>query len=413
MRKFKEYGLDAYTEPVKYTGWTRGTARFEILSPIKKTLPVISLVQSPSTTKEGLKGEVVFMGDGIPKDFQAMADKLKGRIVMSTSRSPATYGRNIHRREKYGRAVQAGAIGFIFMNSQPGKLQQTGSLRTNNIGQIPAISISYEEGHFLQQLLKFGSVQVRISLSNGSEPATSWYIIGEIPGNRYPEHEILIGGHYNGHDISSGAVDNATGTAVVMELARTFGQLRGRFKRTIKFVTFPLEEMAITGSTLYVRNYEKEMANIDLMVNLDGVGTPGRKTVSVQGFTELVSYVQKLGDDIGYHLGTSSRLSHASDHFPFVTRGVPSIVLTTERTGVEDRGYGHTEADTLDKVDPFTIKEAAMVAAFIVARAANEEKPVARHRTEMEVLDLMKKDDMEEILKLVGLWDYFFPWPKS
>ena len=54
-----------------------------------------------------------------------------------------------------------------------------------------------------------------------------------------------------------------------------------------------------------------------------------------------------------------------------------------------------------------------MVAAQILVRAANDEQPVARHRTETEVLELMKKDNLDEVLRLVGLWDHFFPWPKK
>ena len=413
LRKFKEYGLEAHIEPVEYTGWARGNAKLEITSPCKLAVPTISLVQSPSTPKEGLEGEVVFVGDGTPRDFSGMSGKLKGKIVMATSRSPAAFGRSIHRREKYGRAILAGATGFIFMNSQPGKLQQTGSLRTNSIGQIPAVSISYEEGYALQQLLKSGLVSVKMTISNKMQPATSWFVVGEIPGSRYPDHEVVAGAHYDGHDISTGAVDNGTGTVAIMEMARVLGRFRGQFKRTIRLLSFPLEEWAITGSTLYMRNHRKEMANIDLMLNLDGIGSPGRKGVSVQGFTELIPYFQRLGEEVGYRLNTSSRLSHSSDHFPFVTQGVPSISLTTDRPPVEDRGFGHTEADTLDKVDAFTLKEAAMVSALIVSRAANEEKPICAHKTETEMLALMKQDDMEEVLKLVGLWDFFYPWPKS
>jgi len=413
LKKFKEYGLEAHIEPVEYTGWARGTAKLETVSPQKQTIPTISLVQSPSTPKEGLEGDMVFVGDGTPRDFSTMSAKLKDKIVMSTSRSPASFGRSIHRREKYGRAVQAGATGFIFMNSQPGKLQQTGSLRTNGIGQIPAVSVSYEEGYLLQQLLKSGSVRVKMTISNKTQPATSWFVVGEIPGSRYPDHEVVAGAHYDGHDIALGAVDNGTGTVIILEMARVLGRFRGQFKRTIKLVSFPLEEWAITGSTLYIRNHRKEMPDIDLMLNLDGVGSPGRKGVSVQGFTDLIPYFQRLGEDVGYRLNTSSRLSHSSDHFPFVTQGVPSISLTTDRTGVEDRGFGHTEADTLDKVDAFTLKEAAMISALIVSRVANEEKPLCVHKTEAEMLAQMKQDDMEEILRLIGLWDLFYPWPKT
>jgi len=415
LRKFKEYGLDARTEPFEYMGWRRGTAKFEVLHPVKAFVPAISLVQSPSTPKGGLEGDLVFIGDGIPTDFQVMGPLLKGKIVMSTSRSPAAYPRNVHRREKYARSVQAGAIGYLFINSQPGNLQQTGSLRTNSIGQVPAAGVTYEDGYYLQQLLTQGSVKVRMTIANKAGPTTAWHVIGELPGNCYPEHEIFVCGHYDGHDISQGAMDNGTGTSVIMELARVFGRYEGSFKRSIRFVAFPLEEMAITGSTLYLKAHPEEMKNVDLVINLDSPAEPGRKGVCVQGYPEMIPYFKKIGEEVGYSIEVSTRISHASDHFPFVTRGIPSITLTTQRTGAraEDRGWGHTSADTLDKVDPFDIKEAAMVTAQILIRVANEDQPIARHKTQAEVLELMKRDDLEEILQLVELWDYFFPWPEG
>jgi len=342
-----------------------------------------------------------------------MGDEIKGKIVMSTSRSPATYPRNVHRREKYARSVQGGAVGYIFMNSQPGNLQQTGSLMTNSIGQIPAVSVTYEDGCYLRRLLTQGPVKVRITVANKAGSATAWHIIGELPGNRYPEHEILVCGHYDGHDISQGAMDNGTGTAVVMELARVFGRHKGSFKRSIKFVAFPLEEMAITGSTLYLKAHPNEVKNVDLVINLDSPAVPGRKGVCVQGYPEMIPYFQKIGQEAGYSIEVSVRVSHASDHFPFITRGIPSITLTTQRSGAEDRGWGHTSADTIDKVDPFDIKEAAMITAQILVRVADEDQSIALHKTQAEVLELMKKDDLEEVLKLVGLWDYFFPWPEG
>ena len=413
LKKFKDYGLEAHSEAFEYMGWRRGTAKLETLEPVKTSLPVISLVQSPSTPEGGLEGELIYIGDGIPPDFQAMGPQISGEIVMSTSKSPSSFPRYVHRREKYARSILAGATGYVFMNSQPGNLQQTGSLVTNGIGQIPAVSVTYEDGYYLQQLLKQGKVKTRMTLSNKSGTTTAWHVLGELIGERIPDHEVLVCGHYDGHDISQGALDNATGVAVIMELARVFGRYRGSFRRTIKFVTFDLEEWATTGSTLYLKAHPDEAENIDLVINLDSPAAPGRKGVCLEGYAEMAPYFKKIGEETGYSIEVSTRVGHASDHFPFVTRGVPAITLTTPRSSAEDRGWGHTSADTLDKVEPFDIKEAAMVAAQILVRAANDEQPVARHRTETEVLELMKKDNLDEVLRLVGLWDHFFPWPKK
>ena len=124
--KMKEYGLsNVHLEPVEYVGWTRGEARLEIISPVQKVIPCISLPYSPPTDLEGV---IIDMKDGAPKDFDRGADEIKGKIVMTTSVvSPKGSKRWVHRSEKYGRSLLAGATGFIFVNHYPGYGPVTGS----------------------------------------------------------------------------------------------------------------------------------------------------------------------------------------------------------------------------------------------------------------------------------------------
>jgi hypothetical protein len=108
--KMKAYGLsDVHVEPVKYVGWNRGEARLEIVHPIQKTLPCISLPHSPPVDLEAL---LVDIGDGAPESFDQRASEIEGRIVMTTSVvSPKgdKARRWIHRNEKYNRSLMAGA----------------------------------------------------------------------------------------------------------------------------------------------------------------------------------------------------------------------------------------------------------------------------------------------------------------
>jgi hypothetical protein len=66
-------------------------------------------------------------------------------------------------------------------------------------------------------------------------------------------------------------------------------------------------------------------------------------------------------------------------------------------------------ADTLDKVDPIEIKEAAILAAQAIIRIANEEKPVARHRGEEEMVATLKQQEIDKVLTTWGAWELFFP----
>ncbi len=117
--KLESYGLsDVHLEPVEYVGWTRGEAKLNIISPVKKEIPCISLPHSPPTDMEG---DIVDMQDGAPQDFERRAAEINGKIVMTTSVvNPKGSRRWVHRREKYGRSLLAGATGFIFVNHYPG-----------------------------------------------------------------------------------------------------------------------------------------------------------------------------------------------------------------------------------------------------------------------------------------------------
>ena len=109
--KFEEYGLkNVHTEPIEYLGWKRGEASLEIISPIEKSIPCISLPHSPPVNLEAI---VIDMEDGAPADFDVRANDIKGKIVMATSVfSPKDTKRWVHRNEKYGRSILAGAVGF-------------------------------------------------------------------------------------------------------------------------------------------------------------------------------------------------------------------------------------------------------------------------------------------------------------
>ena len=129
LDKFAAYGLqNAHLDPFTYVGWRRGTCQARLVSPRELPLPSAqSLVYSPSTPEDGLRSEVVDVGTGSEKEFAARHGEIDGKIVLASSAS-SPEGQRIHRREKYGRAVAAGAVGFLFAKHLPGMLAPAGSL---------------------------------------------------------------------------------------------------------------------------------------------------------------------------------------------------------------------------------------------------------------------------------------------
>lgn len=405
QQKFHEYGLkQLHLAPFDYLGWYRGTCALNIVTPAQRSIDSFSLVYSPSTPAGGLRAAVVDVGMGTEKEYAAKKDKLAGKIVMCSSANPEE-GRQPHRREKYGRAVEAGAIGFIYTRHLPGGLPETGSLRPGRLGEIPAVAISYESGFALKRLIDKGETIVTLDVQNDSHPTTAYHVIGDVPGQT--NEVILVGAHYDGHDIAQGAMDDGTGTCMVLELARLFGPLRGQLKRTIRFMSIACEELGVLGSTKYVENNRGKLNDIALMINLDGAVGNGSKGFSTSGLDDVESILRKIAKETRYPLKLTEKVVTASDNFPFFMEGIPAIMMIArEDNRALGRGFGHTAMDTLDKVNERDMKECAMVATRVLLRLAEGDKPIGRKRTPDEIKAILVSQDLEQPLKAQDKWPF-------
>ena len=93
-----------------------------------------------------------------------------------------------------------------------------------------------------------------------------------------------------------------------------------------------------------------------------------------------------------------------SDHFPFVAHGVPTIGLGTESAMPEDRFYGHTRADTAEKVYERGLTECAAIDAQLLYHVANLPERPARRKTQAEMEELFRSHDFMDTLELLDLW---------
>jgi Zn-dependent M28 family amino/carboxypeptidase len=395
--KMRAYGLqNVRAEPVDYIGWTRGAATLEIVEPIQRTIPCITLPHSPPAD---LQGVILDMGDGAPKDFDRRADEIQGKIVMTTSvANPKNSKRWIHRSEKYGRSLLAGATGFIFVNHYPGYGPATGSIGHDGEGLIPGISISKEDGAFIQRLMeRQGEARIHLKTTDWCEPMTSWNIIGELPGQLHPEQIVMLGCHYDGHDISQGAGDPASGAVSVLEAARVLAQHASELPCTVRFVLWGIEEIGLLGSRDYAKLHTDELSQIRFYLNMDSAGTKtNQRDVVLNEWPELEALFTRYQAEMALEFKVGQSVSAFSDHFPFFMAGVPTGGMQSAERSLEGRGYGHTQYDTVDKVDLRSLREASALAARLALRMASEEDwPVSR-RDEAAVLELLQGPDYQE-----------------
>lgn len=197
-------------------------------------------------------------------------------------------------------------------------------------------------------------VQVSASLKVKATYNKSHNIIAKITGTKRPDEVIIYSAHWDhlgygkpdetGDSIYNGALDNASATAGMLELARAFKSLKTKPERTIVFLSVTAEEQGLWGSAYYAQNPVYPAAKTVANINMDGLN-PYEKTNDIivvgAGQSELEDYLkeaaEKAGRKIAYEHHPEAGYYYRSDHFNFAKAGIPA--LYTE-TGVDVVGKG-------------------------------------------------------------------------
>jgi Zn-dependent M28 family amino/carboxypeptidase len=296
--------------------------------------------------------------------------------------------------------LEAGAVAFIFGNAQSGMLAPTGSIEK----ALPGAGLAYEHSARIQRQMQKGAVRAQLAIQAKVLPVTARNIIGEIPGTDSSQGWILACGHYDGHDIAQGAHDNAASVAALMEAARLLSPVKQQLKAGIRFVLFSGEELGLFGSYAHARQHASQMDEVRLVFNADVVAMAMPLVLRTQASPELASYFRSLPlkdlDAVVYDAPGSFIMN--SDHFPFSLAGVQAVWALTSHpaSGV---GWGHTAADTIDKVEPRILRETAGTMTRLLLRMASAPEELPRvHRTPDEVRKLVSDAGFEKALRAGG-----------
>ena len=133
---------------------------------------------------------------------------------------------------------------------------------------IPTAYIARENLTMLWRLLDAGAVQAEVNIggSFSGTPAEVHNTVAEIRGSEKPDEVVVIGAHLDSWDLGTGATDNGTGSAAVLEAARALKKLGVKPKRTIRFVLFTGEEQGLNGSKAYVKQHAEELGKISAVL---------------------------------------------------------------------------------------------------------------------------------------------------
>jgi len=193
-----------------------------------------------------------------------------------------------------------------------------------------------------------GSKNVLAKLE-GSDPALKdEYVV-------YTAHwdHFGVGQPVDGDTIYNGALDNASGTAMVLEIARAFTQVTPKPKRSVVFLMVTAEEQGLLGSAYYAEYPVYPLARTVAVINVDGINQWGRTkdlTVIGLGASQLDDYLREAATEQGRTLRPDPESEkgyyYRSDHFNFAKKGVPALYTDT---GIEfegkDADYGTQKRD--------------------------------------------------------------------
>ena len=364
---------------------------------------------------------VVFAGYGVKApernwdDFKGM--DLKGKVVLVLVNDPdfetgpntknggdfggkamTYYGRWTY---KYEEAARQGAIGFIVIHETAPASYGWATVKNSNTNEIfdvirkdplkthapleawvqrdAAAAMIKAGGYDLDALKKqaqtrdFKPVVLRDVTFSADEAVdaqkvVSHNVVGALPGTKFPNERVFYTAHWDhlgvglpdakGDKIYNGALDNASGTAMLLELARDAVKA-GRAQRTLVFMSVTAEEKGLLGSEYYASTPLYPLATTVGVLNMDGVGPNGLArdfTTSGNAPLTLQDELIKVGKAHGRYYSPDPRPEAGSffrsDHFPFAKVGVPAISFGGGRdlfVGGREAGDAKSKAYTADK----------------------------------------------------------------
>jgi Zn-dependent M28 family amino/carboxypeptidase len=190
-------------------------------------------------------------------------------------------------------------------------------------------------------------------LRNAIRRASSSNVLAMIPGSKRPDEVVVYMAHWDhlgrslgrsGDNIFNGALDNASGTAGLLAIAKAFAESPRRPERSVVFLGLTLEESGLLGSAYYAANPVFPLRQTVAALNMDALSWGGpTRDVSVIGFgaSELEEYLAaaaKTQDRVLREEPTPEKgFFYRSDHFNFAKVGVPALYF---KMGVEDRENG-------------------------------------------------------------------------
>ncbi|MEP6600461.1 MAG: M28 family peptidase [Nitrospirota bacterium] len=364
-------------------------------------LPILSGASAP-----GLSGSVVFVGYGISDPAGGLDEyhnvSVTGKIVLFLRGQPKAYSGRISHADKERMARAKGAVGYLAVTGPIlTPYEQRRGMSTEPMafydGQtkapLPGLWITPAVADFLLEPMPLtletfqrdmeGSVDTRsgetgsritLAMEQYHVTGAAANVLGFWSGSDPELHNetIILGAHYDHFGIQGGIVfpgadDNASGTAVILEVARVLSASGIRTKRSILFIAFAGEEQGLLGSKFYTMHPLAPLHLTRSMINVDHAGAgDGKITVGLSRIeksqAQMAAERAGLRDEIELF-----GLFPGGDHVPFSEAGVSTAAIVSSGRHPDF----HRPSDTPDRVNPEILFSVARYTLSLLLRLAN------------------------------------------
>ena len=384
LAEMKSDGLDnVRAEKVMVPHWVRGAESLELLTPVATKLTMLGLGNSIATPAEGISAEAVVVRDFAELD--ALGERVRGKVVVYNAPF-VDYGATVqYRVTGASRAARYGAVAVLVRSITPVSLQtpHTGAMNYDpQQPKIPAAAITIEGAELLQRMYdRSERPTLRLKMEAKFLPdSESANVIAELKGTEHPEEIVLIGGHFDSWDVGQGAPDDGGSCIAVWEAIRLLKDLGLRPKRTIRVVLFTNEENGLRGGTGYRDAHRDEVAKHIFAIESDsGIYRPEGLALATNAplqvrsnLTEIAKLLSGINADrIGVDGG-------GADIGPMMREGVAGGNLEVDGTHYFD--IHHTQADTLDKINPRDLSLCVATLAVFAYTIADLPEPLSVSR---------------------------------
>ncbi len=413
LERYAEWGIEAEKRPYgTWTGWERGITHIDLVAPRVRTLSGMMLAWSAGTDGPE-EGDVAVIPASVTSAdaFNAWLPQVQGKYVAISFPEPTcradesweewateeSFAAMRERREEARQAwaarmqglggllapriERAGALGVLTNRWSAG--WGADKIFSTQTRDIPSLHLSCEDYTLLYRMAeREQGPRIRVDAqSTHLGEATAFNVVGTMPGTELPNEYVLLSAHLDSWDGASGATDNGTGTAMMLEAMRILKATYPNPRRTIVVGHWGGEEQGLVGSGAFAADHPDVINGLQAAFNQDN-GTWRIDFIRMQGFTGAGAHFGKWLSSVPREITQHIELdipgvpeTGGSDHMSFICRPAPGFRLQSSYPDYRQYTW-HTNLDTFDKIVFDDLRNNATLAAMLAYQASEDPERV-------------------------------------